>query len=141
MADVIMQLTQFQTPRKNFSIFNFTTVRLREHERDSLEIQSAVVFPKVSTDISDEAMSIEDLSPPTGKFNRSQTSRSRKFSDAPESMRTCTGESFNVPSTTADPKLAGAEARKGRCTDGIGAVIAAEATSFDETSDRQTRAK
>jgi len=24
MADVIMQLTQFQTPRKNFSIFNFT---------------------------------------------------------------------------------------------------------------------
>jgi len=69
-----------------------------------------VVFPKVSTDISDEAMSIEDLSPPTAKFNRSQTSRSTMFSDAPESVRTCTGESFNVPGTTADPKLAGAEA-------------------------------
>jgi len=35
-----MQLTQFQMPRKNFSIFNFTTVRLREHERDSFLISN-----------------------------------------------------------------------------------------------------
>jgi len=40
-----------------------------------------------------------------------------KFSDAPESTRTCTGESFNVPGTTADAKVEGAEARKGRLTD------------------------
>jgi len=85
-----------------------------------------------STEISDEAMPIEDQSPSTGKFNRWRTPKSTKFSDAPESMRTCTGESFNVPGTTADPKLDGAEARKGWCTDGTGAVIAGEATSFDE---------
>jgi len=35
-----MQLTQFQTPRNNFSIFIFTTVRLREHERDSFLISN-----------------------------------------------------------------------------------------------------
>jgi len=40
MADVMMQLTQFQTPRKNFSVFNFTSVRLREHERDSFLISN-----------------------------------------------------------------------------------------------------
>jgi len=34
MADVIMQLTQFQRSRNNFSILNFSTVRLREHDRD-----------------------------------------------------------------------------------------------------------
>jgi len=56
-------------------------------------------------------------------------------------MRTCTGESFNVPGTTADLKLAGAEARKGRCTGGTGAVIAAEAKSFEEPLDRHTWAK
>ena len=56
-------------------------------------------------------------------------------------MRTCTGEPFNVPGTTADPKLVGADVRKGRCTDGTGAVIAADATSFDEPLDRQTRVK
>jgi len=93
------------------------------------------------TEISDEVIPIEDLSPSTGKFNRSQTPKSTKFSDAPESMRTCTAESSNVPGTTADPKLDGAEARKVRCTDGTGAVIAAEATSFDESLDRQIRAK
>jgi len=68
-------------------------------------------------------MPIEDLSPPTDKFNRLQTPKSTKISDAPESMRTCTGESFNIPSTTADPKLDGAEARKGRCTDETGPVF------------------
>jgi len=78
----------------------------------STRFKTAAVFPKVSTDISNEAMSIGDLSLPTGKFNRSQTTRSTKFSDAPESMRTCTGESFNVPGTTADPKLDGAEQGK-----------------------------
>jgi len=39
-ADVIMQLTQLETPGKNFSIFNFTTVRLRELERDSFLINN-----------------------------------------------------------------------------------------------------
>jgi len=38
MADVIMKLAEIQTPRKNFSIFNFTTVRLGEHERNSFLI-------------------------------------------------------------------------------------------------------
>jgi len=102
----------------------------------SRRFKFAVVFPKISTEISDEAMPIEDLFPSTGKFNRWQTPKSTKFSDAPESMRTCTCESFNVPSTTADPKLDGADARKGWCTDGTGAVIAAEATSFDEPLDQ-----
>jgi len=86
-------------------------------------------------------MPIEDLYPSTGKFNRWQTPKSMKFSDAPESTRTCTGESFNVPGTTADPKLDGAKARKGRCTGGTGEMIAAEATSFDEPLDQPTRAK
>ena len=86
-------------------------------------------------------MPIEYLSPSTGEFNRLQTPKSTKFSDTPESMRTCTGESFNVPGTTAEAKLGGVEARKGRCTNGSGAVIAAEATSFDEYLDRQIRAK
>jgi len=82
---------------------------------------------------------MEHLSPPfTDKFNRAQTSRSTKFSDAPESTRNCTGESFNVAGTTPDPKVEGAEARKGRLTDRTGAVIAAETTSFDELLDRQT---
>ena len=62
--------------------------------------------------ISDEAIPIEDLSPFTGRFSQSQTSRWIKFSDAPESTRTCTGESFNVPGMTADAKVEGAEARK-----------------------------
>jgi len=101
----------------------------------SRRFKSAVVFPKVSTEISDEAIPIEDLSPSTGNFNRWQTPKSTKFSDAPESMRTCTGELFNVPGTTADPKLAGAEARKGWFTDGTGAVIAAEASLFDKPLD------
>ena len=61
--------------------------------------------------------------------------------NAGESTRTCTEESFHVPDTTADPQVDGAEARKTRLTDGTGAMIAAEATSFDEPLDRQTRAK
>jgi len=90
----------------------FRTLKLDDGWVRSRRFKSAVVFPRVSTKIADEAMPIEDLSPFTGKFNRQQTSRSTKFSDAPESMRTCTGESFNVPDTMADPKLDGAQARK-----------------------------
>jgi len=56
-------------------------------------------------------------------------------------MRTCTGESFHDPGMTADRKVDGAEARKGRCTDGTGAVIAAEANSVEEPLERQPRAK
>jgi len=112
------------------------TLKLDDGYVRSRKFKSAVVFPKVSTEISDQAIPIEDLSPATGKFNQWQTPKSTKFSDAPESMRPCTGESFNVPGTTADPKLTGAEARKGRCTDGTGAVIATEATSFDEPLDQ-----
>jgi len=43
--------------------------------------ESAAVFPKVSTEISDEAMPIQDPSLFTGKFNRVQISRLTKFSD------------------------------------------------------------
>ena len=53
-------------------------------------------------------------------------------------MRTSTGKTFNVPGTMADSKLDGAEVKKGRCTNRTGAVIAAEATSFDEPLDQQT---
>jgi len=45
-----------------------------------------VVFPKVSTEISDEAIPIEDPSPSKGEFNRWQTPKATKFSDAPESI-------------------------------------------------------
>jgi len=34
LADVIIQLTELQTPRGNFGIFDFSTVRLGEHERN-----------------------------------------------------------------------------------------------------------
>ena len=47
MADAIVKLAEFQTLRKNFSILNFTAVRLREHERDGFLIGKMGSFKKV----------------------------------------------------------------------------------------------
>jgi len=38
MADVIMKLAELHLPQNNFSMFNITTVRMREHERDGFLI-------------------------------------------------------------------------------------------------------
>jgi len=91
-----------------------------------MSFKSAVVFPKVSTELFDEALSIENLPPFTGKLKRAQMSKSTKFPDLSKSTRTCRGESVSSV-TTVDSKLEGAEARKGWFTDGTEVVISAEA--------------
>jgi len=53
-----MKLAEFQTPRENFSIFNFTTVRLGEHKRNSFLISNNC-----------EMASVKNIQPLTHRLN------------------------------------------------------------------------
>jgi len=67
-----------------------------------------ITLPIVCTKTSDEAIPIDTDSVLTGKLRRLAILLSMKFLEAPESMRTSTGEPSRKPLMTADSKLGGA---------------------------------
>ena len=102
---------------------SWPTITSAQSSRNTLKVESKykrpgrlnapVTLPIVCSETSEEAIPIDTDSVLTGKLRRLAILSSIKFSEAPESMRTSTGEPSRELLMTADSKLYGALGRTG----------------------------